>query len=91
MHANGRRPCARLRAPDGTALQDEHHGPEQNALHRLVPRHASNFVAHTEADTDAEVPQPNQVQRLAQSQASRGQRRELQLVPGSTRLNERSA
>jgi hypothetical protein len=53
VQAIGRQP---QRAPDGAALHDERHRPEQTTLYRLVQQHAASFIAHTEASTGAELP-----------------------------------
>ena len=53
MQAVGRPP---QRAPDGAPLHNERHRPEQTALYRLVQQHAASFIAHTEANTGAELP-----------------------------------
>ena len=53
MHAIGRQS---QRAPDGAALHDERHRPEQTTLYRLVQQHGAAFIAHTEAKTRSELP-----------------------------------
>jgi hypothetical protein len=44
------------RAPDGAPIHYERHRPEQTTLYRLVQQHATSFIAHTEANTGAELP-----------------------------------
>jgi len=53
VQAVGRPP---QRAPDGGPLHYERHRPEQTTLYRLVQQHAASFIAHTEANTGAELP-----------------------------------
>jgi hypothetical protein len=53
VQAVGRPP---QRAPDGSPLHYERHRPENTTLYRLVQQHAASFIAHTEANTGAELP-----------------------------------
>ncbi len=44
------------RAPDGVPLHCVRHRPEQTTLYRLVQRHTTEFIAHTEAATGSQLP-----------------------------------
>ena len=53
MQAIGRRPQW---ASDGALLHYERSRPKQATLHRLVQRHATSFIPHTETSTGSELP-----------------------------------
>ena len=63
MQAIGRQP---QRALDGAPAHYERHRTEQTTLYRLVQQHAASFIAHTEANSGAELPRNTQgrVRRL---------------------------
>jgi hypothetical protein len=53
VQAIGRQPQL---APDGAALHNERHRPEQSTPCRRMQQHAASFIAHTQASTGSGRP-----------------------------------